>query len=331
MAIKIDMLRCFQAVANHGSLAAAATVLGRTPSAISMMLKQFEEHIGAPLFETARKARLTPLGALILTEAQRELGHFDRTIQAIEGLSQAKLGSVRLAVTPSVAQTVLPPVLQRFMQDHPKVRIDLRDMDSTAVADELIHDRADIGLASIASLPGFERQILFSDAFGVVCRADHPLSQNWHDLSWADLQGVDFIVNGLCAQISDEAFQPVLDAARLTVRNTASLLGLVQAGMGLTLLPRLAVLPGFNDLCFLPLRDTTVRRTVWMVTPPRQMVPPAVRAFAEVLRRLRINDRSSVDGSGTGIGKLGHMVKDTDADTSADADADADPACGRVV
>ena len=321
MAIKIDMLRCFQAVANHGSLAAAATVLGRTPSAISMMLKQFEEHIGAPLFETARKARLTPLGALILTEAQRELGHFDRTIQAIEGLSQAKLGSVRLAVTPSVAQTVLPPVLQRFMQDHPKVRIDLRDMDSTAVADELIHDRADIGLASIASLPGFERQILFSDAFGVVCRADHPLSQNWHDLSWADLQGVDFIVNGLCARISDEAFQPVLDAARLTVRNTASLLGLVQAGMGLTLLPRLAVLPGFNDLCFLPLRDTTVRRTVWMVTPPRQMVPPAVRAFAEVLRRLRINDRSSVDGSGTGIGKLGHMVKDTDAETSADADA----------
>ena len=321
MAIKIDMLRCFQAVANHGSMAAAATVLSRTPSAISMVLKQFEEHIGAPLFETARKARLTPLGALILTEAQRELGHFDRTIQAIEGLSQAKLGSVRLAVTPSVAQTVLPPVLQRFMQDHPKVRIDLRDMDSTAVTDELIHDRADIGLASIASLPGFERQILFSDAFGVVCRADHPLSQNCHDLSWADLQGVDFIVNGLCAQISDEAFQPVLDAARLTVRNTASLLGLVQAGMGLTLLPRLAVLPGFNDLCFLPLRDTTVRRTVWMVTPPRQMVPPAVRAFAEVLRRLRINDRSSVDGSGTGIGKLGHMVKDTDAETSADADA----------
>jgi len=91
----------------------------------------------------------------------------------MEGLPQAKLGSVRLAVTPSVAQTVLPPVWQRFMQDHPKVRIDLRDMDSTAVADELIHDRADIGLASIASLPGFERQILFTDAFGVVCRADH--------------------------------------------------------------------------------------------------------------------------------------------------------------
>ena len=315
MAIKIDMLRCFQAVAGQGSLAAAATALGRTPSAVSMMLKQFEDHIGAPLFETTRKARLTPLGALILAEAQRELGHFDRTIQAIEGLSQAKLGSVRLAVTPSVAQTVLPPVLLQFMQDHPNVRIDLRDMDSAAVAEELTHDRADIGLASIAALPGFERQTLFSDAFGVVCRADHPLSQNWHDLNWTDLQGVDFIANGLCAQITDEAFQPVLEAARLTVRNTASLLGLVQAGMGLTLLPRLAVLQGFSDLCFLPLRDTTVRRTVWMVTPPRQMVPPAVRAFAEVLRRLRVNDRSSAAGFGTGLGKIDGLAKGMDAET----------------
>tara|TARA_B100000780_G_scaffold125364_1_gene87932 strand:- start:752 stop:1150 length:399 start_codon:yes stop_codon:yes gene_type:complete len=130
MAIKIEMLRCFQAVAKHGSLAAA---LGRTPSAVSMMFAQFEDHIGAALFQTARKSSLAPFGNLILSEAQRELGYFDRTITAIEGLSQAKLGSVRLAVTPSVAQVILPPVLQRFMNDHPNVQIDRRDMDSTAV------------------------------------------------------------------------------------------------------------------------------------------------------------------------------------------------------
>ena len=85
MAIKIDMLRCFQAVAGQGSLAAAATALDCTPSAVSMMLKQFEDHIGAPLFETTRKARLTPLSALLLAEAQRELGHFDRTIKPLKG------------------------------------------------------------------------------------------------------------------------------------------------------------------------------------------------------------------------------------------------------
>ena len=69
-----------------------------------------------------------------MAEAQRELGHFDRTIAAIEGLSQDKFGSVRLAVTPSLAQVILPSVLQRFMNDHPNVQSDLRDMDSAAVA-----------------------------------------------------------------------------------------------------------------------------------------------------------------------------------------------------
>jgi DNA-binding transcriptional LysR family regulator len=62
MAIEIEMLRCFQ----------AAAALVRTPSAVSMMLAQFEDHIGEALFQTARKSRLTPLGDLILAEAQRE-------------------------------------------------------------------------------------------------------------------------------------------------------------------------------------------------------------------------------------------------------------------
>jgi DNA-binding transcriptional LysR family regulator len=77
MAIKIEMLRCFTTVARHGSLSDAAEALDRTPSAVSMMLKQFEDHIGAPLFETARKSRLTPIGALIFEEARREVTHFE--------------------------------------------------------------------------------------------------------------------------------------------------------------------------------------------------------------------------------------------------------------
>ena len=100
MAIKIEMLRCFRAVADHGSLADAADMLGRTPSAVSMMLRQFEDHIGAPLFESARKSRLTPLGELIRAEAERELDHFERTVRSIESLSRAEHGNVRLSATP---------------------------------------------------------------------------------------------------------------------------------------------------------------------------------------------------------------------------------------
>ena len=58
---------------------------------------------------------------------------------------------------------------------------------------------------------------------------------------------MDRIANGLCHQITDEGFQPIPAVARLTMRNTASLLGLAQAGVGLTLLLRLAALHGVDD------------------------------------------------------------------------------------
>lgn len=292
MAIKIEMLRCFQAVADHGSLSGAAEALGRTPSAVSMMLRQFEDHIGAPLFESARKSRLTPLGALIRTEAAREISHFHRTIAAIEGLARADSGNVRISCTPSVAQAIMPPILRSFMQACPGVRIDMSDTDSATVQRDLIEDRADIGLASLTPMPGFERRLLFSDPYGVVCPIDHPLAQDWQQLGWANLEGVDFIANGLCQQIPDEGFRPILAGARMMARNTASILSMVRAGAGVTILPQLAVLPEFLDLAFLPLTITRTRREVWMMTLPGADLSPAVQTLVQCIVTAEINAAS---------------------------------------
>ena len=291
MAIKIEMLRCFHAVVEHGRLSDAAEALGRTSSAVSMMLKQFEDHIGKPLFETTRKARLTPLGEQVFREARRELDHFDRTLSNIEGLSRAEIGQVRLAVTPSIATVVLPPVLKGFMAKHPGINVDMRDMNSADVQQEMLNERADIGLASMGPVAGLERKKLFSDLFGVVCRSDSRLAQGWSAMTWEHLAGERFIVNGLCHQITDPGFQPILERSRLMVPNTSSLLALVRAGVGITLLPKLAVQPEYRDLVFLPLADTTVQREVWLITPPRTMLTPAASAFVDAILQARIAER----------------------------------------
>lgn len=288
MAIKTEMLRCFKAVADHGSLAEAAEVLGRTPSAVSMMLRQFEEHVGAPLFETGRKSRLTRLGEMVRAEADRELAHFDRTVRVIAGLARAEAGHVQVITTPSVAQVLMPQVLSGFMAAHPGVQVDLRDSDSAMIEQELKAERADMGLASLGPIPGFERERILSDRFGVVCRADHPLARDWDSLTWRDLQGVSFIANGLCAQIRDAEFQPILQRARLTVHNTASILSLVRADVGLTVLPELSVLPEFAELAFLPLRDVTARRDVCLFTPPASRQTPAAQHLAAAIRATKI-------------------------------------------
>ncbi len=293
MAIKVEMLRCFVMVAKHGSLSDAADALGRTSSAVSMMLRQFEDHVGSPLFETARKSRLTPVGECIFEEARREVTHFENTVAAIEGLARSELGYLRLAVTPSVATTILPPIILQFIQKYPNVQIDIRDMDSAAITRELTRERADIGIGTLAAIEGMRRIELFSDAFGVVCRKGHQLAQDWDNLTWADMHNHTFIANGLCGQITDPDFAPILEKSRLMVPNTASLLALICEGDAITVLPQRAI-PALHDtIVFLPLSDITARRTVQMISRPPNMLMPVAREFMKLISEMTRKDQNS--------------------------------------
>ncbi len=289
MAIKLEMMRCFQAVSERGNLADAAQALGRTPSAVSMMLSQLEDEVGGPLFEAPRKSRLTPLGRMILAETRDALQHFDRRVRAIEGMARADAGFVRLAVTPSVAAAVMPAIVEEFCRAHPAVQVEMRDMDSVSVVRALQAERADIGVATAdPSATEITRQPLFTDAFGVVCPKDHPLAAQ-DRCGWRDLRDETFISNGLCNLIHDEDFAPIRDGARLNVPNTTSLLALVRAGVGVTVLPRLAVLPGDTGVAFVPLDGDELRREIHLLTPPHRNLPPAARAFCEAIRKARFS------------------------------------------
>jgi len=286
MAIKIDMLRCFTAVAESGNLADAADKLGRTPSAVSMMLKQFEEHLEAPLFESERKSRLTALGTFTLDQARRELDHFERSISAIQNFAHARSGFVRIAAVPSVAEAILPVVVKDYLQQHPGVQIDIRDMDSAAVLRELERERVDLGLATGANAGAdINREELFSDVFGVVCRPDHPLADNDRLLDWSALESLPFIANGICRLITDEHFQRILAASKLMVRNTTSLLALVRAGVGVTVLPRLAIDQASARLSFLSVADITAIRRIDILRAAHIAPSPATQAFEDAIRR----------------------------------------------
>ncbi len=288
------MLRCFVAVADCGNLADAADRLGRTPSAVSMMLKQFEEHLDAPLFESERKSRLTALGAFTFDQAMRELDHFERTIAAIDHFSKAKAGFVRVATVPSVAEAILPIAVRDFRRDHPDVQIEIRDMDSAAVLRELDRERVDLGLATAPGAGAeFARQELFSDAFGVICRSDHPLAEKPTPIEWSTLGSWPFMANGICRHITDEEFQRVFTSSRLMVRNTTSLLALVRAGVGVTVLPRLAIERAEKALCFLPIADPSARRRIDVLRRNHNKPTPADQAFEMAIRRA-VRDTVSV-------------------------------------
>ncbi len=281
MAVKIEMLRCFAAVARSGKLSEAAYQLGRTPSAVSMMLKQLEDHLGEPLFKTDRKNRLTALGSFVLEQAERELYQFDSTVHAIESFANARHGRVRVAAVPSVASTIMPWAITRFISDFPGVQIELRDMDSATILHELSRGRLDIGIAS-AGLSGgaLHRQDLLSDRFGLICPTDHPLVKSDETLTWKAISGHRFIANELSRLITADAFRDIHAEALLSVHNITSLLAMVRAGLGVTILPEMTLrMTESSDLAFLPLPDSPPDRQIHLLRKSDSPSSPAAREF----------------------------------------------------
>jgi len=281
MNIKPENLRTFVTVAGYGNLHEASEILGRTPSAISMSLKQLSEQLCAELFETDRKSNLTPTGQFVLEESRRALGSFDESVRIIQRYTQGKMGVVRVATVPSVASHLLPDVVSRFQKKAPEVRLELRDTDSVMVATAVGSGSVDCGVASLSfASQDLQHQLLLEEPFGLVCRPDHALAKSKQPLKWQALEDVTFISNGLCEQIRDEQFVRINSNTAIQVHNIVTLLGFIQQGMGVTLLPRLAV-PDHGELCFLPLADKSAVRQLYFLEPKHHRMSPAGVVFKQ--------------------------------------------------
>jgi DNA-binding transcriptional LysR family regulator len=241
MSVKLEMLRVFRTVAEKGTLALAADALGRTPSAVSMMLAQLEAQIGAPLFETDRKNRLTPLGQLVLDESCRATDVFDRSVKAISRHALSTGGIVRIAAVPSATVSVLPGVLTAFRAAWPDVRVEISDVDSAAVRRRVQRDEADIGILSARPGNRAEGELILSDDLGIVCREGGAIHRvhlaQGGTSSWDVMVHEPLIANPLCLLVDDPGIRALLAASNLAARNTTAILSFVRSGLGASILP----------------------------------------------------------------------------------------------
>lgn len=279
--MKLEMLRVFQVTAERGSLAAAASSLGRTPSAVSMMLLQLEEDVGGALFEAGRKNRLTPLGALVLEESRRANEAFERSAKAIRRYARSTAGSVRIAAVPSATVSLLPAIVLQFQRERPEVRLDISDVDSAAVRRRLQFDEADIGILSAAPDDAFDSVLIQSAPLGIVCRRGGPIATaaQASSASWALLAHEPLIVNPLCNRVQNPVVQDHVIRSTLEARNTTALLAFVKAGLGATILPESALQGSQDALIFVEPTDPPTFRHLHKIRQPGRRSSPAVDAF----------------------------------------------------
>lgn len=285
MRTSLKELRVFVAVAETGGIRLAAERLGRTVSAISMTLKQLEAAVGSPLFEGDRKSRLTKAGTFVLDRARELLDHYDRSWATVLAYARNRIGRIDVASVPSVAGSILPEAIRLTRRVSPNVEIDVRDMDSPAVLDAVRNGIVEIGFGTMyRPVPELTGSPLFSDGLELVCSPGDPLARSRRPVQWRQVRNRTFLANGVCKGIETPEFREILSAAQIQVHNVTSLLALVRAGVGVTVLPRLSKPANDQSIRFLAVADPTARRQVSVIVRNERNISPAGAAFMETVR-----------------------------------------------
>jgi DNA-binding transcriptional LysR family regulator len=151
--LDLDLLRTLTFAHEQGSFRQAASMVGRTQSAVSLQMRRLEALAGVELFEKAgRNVQLTAGGLVLLEYAQRLLSLNDEAVQAVAGLKV--LGKIRIGMLQDFAETILPSALASFSRAHPGVELEVRVERSTDLLNALRRRGLDLAILFGLTDPG---------------------------------------------------------------------------------------------------------------------------------------------------------------------------------
>lgn len=278
----IKQLRYLCAVVEHGHFGRAARACHVSQSTLSAGILELEEVLGASLLErNNRSLVLTSLGEEVVARARALLLDVEDLVAVCQAAAEPLQGRLRLGVIPTIAPFLLPGLLTYLRRDYPKFSPFIREDLTEPLIDALHRGELDILLLALpVTAEGVETMVLFEDRFFLASPEDHPLAHQQH-LSTADLQGQDLLLleDGHC--LREHALEACkLRGAEYTVPYQATSLTtvvqMVASGIGITLLPAMAVETGAMNtpgVALTPFRDAAVSRRIglmWRRKTPRR-------------------------------------------------------------
>ncbi|MGY2376676.1 LysR family transcriptional regulator [Pseudomonas sp. SDO524_S393] len=275
--------RLLVAVADHGSITAAAERVGMTQSAASQAMAAMEATLGAQLFtREPRKTLPTALGLNVIEQARVMLGALQAIRNTVEEARPTLRGTIRIASFPKVLETFLTPLLQRFAQLYPGIDVTTLDVTDNEVLTLLKADLIDLGVV-LNPKPEQNATVLGRDYWMAVVPADHAFAQRPADarVSLAELLEQPFVLaTGGCtanARSLGAAAGLTLSDIRVEVREWSSAFSLVREGVGVTLVPELALPSQRDGLRVMPLTEPLHREFALVGSPSR---PPSAAVCA---------------------------------------------------
>lgn len=279
--LKLAPLRYMLTIIDSGGFHAAARKLHRSQPAISMAIRELENRLGRALFEKGSgKAELTPFGRWCEPRFRELLAHHDRVCSDALAMASQQRGRVDIAAVPSVASRLMPAVLRGFLHAYPGIEVSLQDGHSERVNAMVLRGEVELAVTTLwLADDALSFKPLMRDQVGVVCRHDHLLAQR-DSLHWKALIGTPLIRNGTSRLLEGSPAEALLTTSSLYVSNMISLTAMLEAGIGITTLPRLAFQEEHAQLCFLPLATPFLERRIGLLQRTDQSLSPAGEAMA---------------------------------------------------
>jgi len=288
--LTIRQLEVFAMASRCTSFSEAAKRLGISQPSLSATIAKMERQLGLSLFDrSSRSLRLSAQGERLAVVADDLVRNFEHAMRGIEDVASTRRGSTSLAVVPSVAAGLAALALLLFYADYPDFHVTLHDVQG-AQAVAWVNDRVvDFG---IVARPGDSGELvtetLLHDPFVVVCRPDSPLAAR-KSIGWGDLAEAPLILGGI-GRLRRDVENGWLQAGltlqpRFAVEQIRTALALVDAGFGVTLLPRLHQQEARQaGLLVIPTRMPLSRELV-MVRRADRVLPAPVEHLMACFRR----------------------------------------------
>ncbi len=290
--MRLSQLRILLAVVDHGGFTAAAGRIGLSQPAVSRAVAALESELGARLVVRGRDGvRLTEAGRRAVVHAREAVRHFDQVRTQVAAVAGEVTGELRLASLPTATGPLLAPLMARFADRHPHVRVRLLEGFDRDVRAWLRQGAVEAGVVTLPA-PGLETVDLGSDEMVVLLPAGHWLAAA-PAVELPTLADERFILStGGCRPLVTSAAREagVELAVAYEAGELSAIAGMVAGGLGISIVPTLgrSAWEGPGDaqgpLVTRPLRPR-LRRTLALAfptTPSDEDPPVAARAFRDL-------------------------------------------------
>ncbi|MBT2188074.1 hydrogen peroxide-inducible genes activator [Sphingobium nicotianae] len=299
----LKQLQYLVALKEHEHFGRAADATFVTQSTLSAGIRELESLIGVTLVERTRRiVRFTALGEKIVEKAHRVLREAEELAAIAQASGSPLVGEMRMSVIPTIAPFLLPSLLPRLRAERPALQLYLREETSHAALDSLRHGHADCVLLALPFPCGdVETEVLFDDPLYVAFPKDDPRDPPAQiDPEMIDGNRLLLLEDGHC--LKEHALAACNRAelrteARITGTSLHTLVQMVDNGLGVTLLPEMAIRGGIlanTQIAARPIRSLSAHRDIaliWRRNSPRES---DFRLMAGILRNAAAMQREAV-------------------------------------